>query len=276
MLSPDGFRAVAGVTATEPPAHRPPAHTASQGPRWQLPACLTDHWASVSLEDVAEQLALPRAKQTLGGPGSGQSKQLWGQTCLGTSAHWWGLWARLPRLLTNRGAWRAQEGGPRKPEGAHWRQEVGGGGPHQPRLHGGTSCRPTRRRVQLWAGRPWTGSVARCPPHLASGLARSPWAATGEQDAGPGPSAPERRVRETPSPVCLAFPPSGQETGAAEPQVASLPAWGAWDGPHSPHRGGAHPSSCLRNTRAGGGGTSQAPEDRAAAFTAGDGPLAPL
>lgn len=63
MLSPDGFRAVAGVTATEPPAHRPPAHTASQGPRWQLPACLTDHWASVSLEDVAEQLALPRAKE---------------------------------------------------------------------------------------------------------------------------------------------------------------------------------------------------------------------
>lgn len=63
MLSPDGFRAVAGVTATEPPAHCPPAHTASQGPRWQLPACLTDHWALVSLEDVAEQLALPRAKE---------------------------------------------------------------------------------------------------------------------------------------------------------------------------------------------------------------------
>ena len=37
------------------------------------------------------------------------------------------------------------------------------------------------------------------PPHLASGLAWSPWSAIGEQDAGPGPSSPEQRVRETPS-----------------------------------------------------------------------------
>lgn len=57
------FRAAAGVTATEPPDHRPRAHASLPGPRWQLPARLTDHWASVPLEDAAEQLALPQAKQ---------------------------------------------------------------------------------------------------------------------------------------------------------------------------------------------------------------------
>lgn len=84
-------------------------------------------------------------------------------------------------------------------------------------------------------------AVARCPPHLASGLARSPWSATGEQDAGRGPSAPEQRVRETPSPVCLTSPPSGQETGIAEPQVGSLPARGGMGRTAQPPQGRSPP-----------------------------------
>ena len=62
MLSPDGFRAVAGVTATEPPDHLPPAHASVPGPG----AAAGPPHRSLGLgapEDAAEQLALPQAKQ---------------------------------------------------------------------------------------------------------------------------------------------------------------------------------------------------------------------
>lgn len=158
------------MTATEPLPTARPITPASQGPRRQLPACPTDHWASVPPEDVAEQLALPWAKQASLSP----RDRPWASLALARAGSCGARPVRGPLLTSGGcgpacpdsclreepGAWRVQCGGdPRKSEGAHARQEGKGGGPHQPQPHRGTSCRPTHRNVRLWAGRPWRGFV---------------------------------------------------------------------------------------------------------------------
>lgn len=85
----------------------------------------------------------------------------------------------------------------------------------------------------------------------------------------PGPATPvsNRRAGRSGSgrhPPLSAWhlPHWSQKMGVAEPQVTSLPTRGGTGGTTQlPERGGAHPSPCLRNTRAGGCGTSWAPED---------------
>ena len=227
------FRAAAGVTATEPPDHRPRAHASLPGPRWQLPARLTDHWASVPLEDAAEQLVLPRPnrpacpyRQTLGGPGSGQSRQLWGQTCLGNLCTWVG--AVGPSAQTPDQQRGLGPGGLR------------GLGP------GGLRRETAGNQKGLTRGRKREVLAPTSPGHMEERLAGPPAGVSSSGQAGHGqavtrcpltwrqawPGHPGQRqesrtqaqVRPPQSegsgrhpPACLASPPSSQETGTAKP-----------------------------------------------------------